>query len=347
MVSISTEGSAAPSSASASASDEHGFERPEMYTDDIAGTVHHYEKHVFLSYKDPNSWPAQIETSKDDDLPRLFAAALKARKSNTPVKTRLTVCEASESSDGDVLIFPDMVCYKGLTAAEAEKFVEEVLVNGSDFLSERKENLQGSYIFVCAHTRRDMRCGVCGPVLIDGFTKEITDRQIASNVFVKACSHIGGHKYAGNVVIYSRDASSEIAGHWYGYVTPKDVLVLLDDHIGKSKIVDKLWRGQMGLTEEEQKQAYQKRVDAAGGGARKENCPCNEVKEVANGCCQSMSREVQGEKTSGSGWSRCVSCFDSWERGDTLAALAVVGAVAAIALAFGMSRARSQTTSTS
>eukprot|EP00250_Pteridium_aquilinum_P004544 c14747_g1_i1 orf=440-1483(-) len=329
----------------ASSSSEHGFDRAEMYTADIAGTVHHYEKHVFLCYKDPQSWPPQIETSQADDLPRLFAASLKARKSDTPKKTRLTICEATESSEGDVLIFPDMVQYKGLTTSEVKKFVEEVLVNGGDFLSERKENLRGSHVFVCAHARRDMRCGVCGPVLIDSFTKEITDRGIADDVFVRSCSHVGGHKYAGNVIIYSPDASGEVAGHWYGYVAPKDVPVLLDEHIGKGKIIDKLWRGQMGLSEEDQKQAYQQRFDASRTSEEpNQSCPCSQVKEEANGpslsgsgCCQNKFRGVKGEK-SGSCWSRAFSCFGSWEKGDTLAALAVVSAVAAVAVAFSLSR---------
>ncbi|GKC55299.1 altered inheritance of mitochondria protein 32-like protein [Tanacetum coccineum] len=36
------------------------------------------------------------------------------------------------------------------------------------------------------------------------------------NVSVTACSHVGGHKYAGNLIIYSvRDA--KVSGHWYGY----------------------------------------------------------------------------------------------------------------------------------
>lgn len=349
MASSSAESPApAPPPSSSASSAEHGFERAEMYTDSIAGTVHHYEKHVFLCYKDPQSWPAQIETSQADDLPRLFAASLKARKSDTPLKTRLTICEATESSDGDVLIFPDMVYYKGLTTAEVEGFVEEVLVKGSDFLSERKKKLRGSYVFVCAHARRDMRCGVCGPALIDSFTKEITDRKIADDVFVKSCSHVGGHKYAGNVIIYSPDASGEVVGHWYGYVTPKDVPVLLDEHIGKGKIIDKLWRGQMGLSEEDQKQAYQQRLDACQVTEEsKEGCACSEVKEAANGsfvpssgCCQNKSRGVKGEKSSGF-CSRFLSCFDSWEKGDTLAALAVVSAAAAVAVAFSMSRTSS------
>ncbi|KAM1015270.1 hypothetical protein ACFX13_045844 [Malus domestica] len=54
-------------------------------------------------------------------------------------------------------------------------------------------------------------------------------------VFVTACSHIGGHKYAGNLIIYSPGSDGSITGHWYGYVTPDNVPELLDQHIGKGR----------------------------------------------------------------------------------------------------------------
>ncbi|KAJ0548229.1 putative thioredoxin-like ferredoxin, Thioredoxin-like superfamily [Helianthus annuus] len=33
----------------------------------------------------------------------------------------------------------------------------------------------------------------------------------------------------------------------YGYVTPSDVPELLDNHIVKGEIIDRIWRGQMGV----------------------------------------------------------------------------------------------------
>ncbi|KAJ0500744.1 putative thioredoxin-like ferredoxin, Thioredoxin-like superfamily [Helianthus annuus] len=33
----------------------------------------------------------------------------------------------------------------------------------------------------------------------------------------------------------------------YGYVTPSDVPELLDNHIVKGEIIDRIWRGRMGV----------------------------------------------------------------------------------------------------
>lgn len=95
-----------------------------------------------------------------------------------------------------------------------DQFVEDVLVNGKPWDSVAPEVLTGSHVFVCAHGSRDKRCGVCGPALIEKFKEEIELRGIKDEVFVSPCSHIGGHKYAGNLIIYSPDSEGKIAGHW-------------------------------------------------------------------------------------------------------------------------------------
>uniref|UniRef100_A0A0C9SB63 TSA: Wollemia nobilis Ref_Wollemi_Transcript_499_1826 transcribed RNA sequence n=1 Tax=Wollemia nobilis TaxID=56998 RepID=A0A0C9SB63_9CONI len=370
---------------------EHGFSRPEMFSKPLVGSVQLYDRHVFLCYKNPESWPPQVEAAEFDRLPRLLAAALKARKNEIPRKTRLTICEGrdgTETSNGDVLIFPDMIRYKGLTHFDVDTFVEEVLVKDTEWLSGNPEILTGSHIFVCAHASRDRRCGVCGPALIRRFKEEIESRGLRSQVSVSPCSHIGGHKYAGNIIIYGPNADAKITGHWYGYVTPDDVPILLDQHIGKGEIVDRLWRGQMGLTGDEQEKAQQERLTPNGESflERGDNevglengekvtglsseiiDPMSGIQNEVAGCCQGgsanccqsftpeenvqsdeldtkpsrASTEDSKERRHGSfackGWGGVSKWFDTWEREDTYAALAVIGAVASVAVAYNFYR---------
>lgn len=93
-------------------------------------------------------------------------------------------------------------------------FVDDVFVNGRPWASSVPEVLVGCHIFVCAHGSRDRRCGVCGPALIQKLNEEIELRGLKDQVFVSPCSHIGGHKYAGNLIIYSPDQEGKITGHW-------------------------------------------------------------------------------------------------------------------------------------
>ncbi|XP_058112720.1 altered inheritance of mitochondria protein 32-like isoform X4 [Magnolia sinica] len=237
---------------------EFGFLRPEFRQGPLVGTVQIYERHVFLCYKNPQVWPPHVEAAEFDRLPRLLSAAMTARKGEMKKLTRLTICEehdGTETSNGDVLIFPNMIRYRGLTHFDVDTFVEEVLVKDTEWRPGTSETLKGSYVFVCSHGSRDRRCGVCGPALITKFKEEIDACGLQGQVSISPCSHIGGHKYAGNVIIFGPNLDGELPGHWYGYVAPNDVPVLLEQHIGRGEIVDTLWRGQMGLSEEDQKKA--------------------------------------------------------------------------------------------
>ncbi|XP_019183129.1 PREDICTED: uncharacterized protein LOC109178073 [Ipomoea nil] len=345
---------------------EFGFSRPDFRQSPLVGTVEFYERHVFLCYKNPQVWPPHIEATEFDRLPRLLAAALAARKTDMKRQTRLTICEGrdgTETSNGDVLIFPDMIRYRRLTHFDVDTFVEEVLVKDSEWSPGAPEALRGWYIFVCCHGTRDRRCGYCGPLIVNRFKEEIELRGLKGKVSVSPCSHIGGHKYAGNCILFGPRCSKEVTGHWYGYVSPDDVPILLEQHIGKGKIVDYLWRGQMGLSQDDQEKSQRLRLQVNGSSYVERGTQCCQ----SNGsffCCQKTplseqrinsdhddeaanfmfesknSLRKQNSRNKGRNGSHTrKTCSvptwrETWEREDTYAVLAVIGAVASVAFAY-------------
>jgi hypothetical protein len=139
-------------------------------------------------------------------------------------------------------------------------------------------------VLVCGHGGRDARCGVMGPVL----RREFEEKLAATDVFevrrgpvqvdtfwedmerigeeesrnapggaskigtrVGLISHIGGHKFAGNIIIYlppnfKYDGKQHpLAGHgiWYGRVEPKHVEGIVQETIIKGNVVEDLFRG--------------------------------------------------------------------------------------------------------
>ncbi|KAI3703774.1 hypothetical protein L1987_73969 [Smallanthus sonchifolius] len=358
--------------------DDFGFSRSEFRQSLLVGTVKYYERHVFLCYKKPQVWPPRIEAAEFDRLPRLLSAALTSRKSDLKRQTRLTVCEGydgTETSNGDVLIFPDMIRYRRLTHFDVETFVEEVLVKDGEWLPGSPEPLAGSYIFVCAHGARDKRCGVCGPALVSRFKDEIESRGCQGKVSVRACSHIGGHKYAGNVIIFGSNNHGKVTGHWYGYVMPDDVPMLIEQHIEKGEIVDGLWRGQMGLSEDDQMKAQEQRVIANGDGNMERSIEDGSTAAGGGGCCQAnddsaccqasnppenavnfnLEIKTNGEKKKGiknqistnlgnkgapAPHKVCTmpTWLETWESEDAYAALALIGAAVSVAVAYNCYR---------
>jgi hypothetical protein len=101
-----------------------------------------------------------------------------------------------------------------LTHFDVDTFVEEVLVKDGEWHPGTPERLKGSYVFICSHGSRDRRCGVCGPALISRFKEEIELHGLQSKISVSPCSHIGEHKFAGNVIIFGSKINGEITGHW-------------------------------------------------------------------------------------------------------------------------------------
>ncbi|KMP02178.1 FMI1 protein [Coccidioides immitis RMSCC 3703] len=116
-------------------------------------------------------------------------------------------------------------------------------------------------IFICGHGNRDRRCGIMGPLLQaefrrvlqhEGFSVSVDKVDGVRHANVELISHIGGHKYAGNVIIYlpsSINSASDLPhplagkGVWYGRVEPKHVEGIVKETILKGRVVRDHFRG--------------------------------------------------------------------------------------------------------
>ncbi|RUS35284.1 Sucrase/ferredoxin-like-domain-containing protein [Jimgerdemannia flammicorona] len=120
-------------------------------------------------------------------------------------------------------------------------------------------------VLVCTHTRRDKRCGVLGPLIIQEFKRVLAKKEVlgcrgtevvedegegaerareltgGKVVEVFGTSHVGGHKFAGNVIIHT----PTLGGHMYGNVRPCHVEAIIDRHVLGGRVVRSLWRGQV------------------------------------------------------------------------------------------------------
>ncbi|KAL7945527.1 Sucrase/ferredoxin-like domain-containing protein [Trichoderma barbatum] len=134
-------------------------------------------------------------------------------------------------------------------------------------------------VLICGHGGRDLRCGTMGPVLrsefedklerqgfnvaseavqiedLDGSLGEAARIQGSSNervARVGLISHIGGHKFAGNVIIYIPPGFTTDGGQrhplagcgiWYGRVEPKHVEGIVGETVIGGRVVEDMFRG--------------------------------------------------------------------------------------------------------
>ncbi|QRW20866.1 sucrase/ferredoxin-like domain-containing protein [Rhizoctonia solani] len=97
-------------------------------------------------------------------------------------------------------------------------------------------------IYVCTHGARDCRCGDIGGEI--AYALRAMKRP---DVRVFDIGHVGGHKWAGNVIVFP-------SGDWYGNLRPEDLPQLVDHITGPDRVEPwwAHWRGRMGLTKDMQ-----------------------------------------------------------------------------------------------
>lgn len=139
-------------------------------------------------------------------------------------------------------------------------------------------------VLICGHGGRDARCGILGPVLMKEFEGGLpragvevldgpvplatpskhpreaitgpgasqTGEESGMNARLGLISHIGGHIFAGNVILYIPPSARLKGGEphplrgmgiWYGRVEPKHVEGIIAETLGEGRVVMDLFRG--------------------------------------------------------------------------------------------------------
>jgi anti-anti-sigma factor len=209
----------------------------------LPGSIKLYQRHMFVCTGNTD-WPAHIE--EGGGFLQLLATSIAQRSADMPLQVKVTACDEPSFGPGyDLLVFPDQVRYLNVQESDLPVLIEDHFEGGRVSSRIPHVPVTGHNVFVCVHAARDMRCGVAGPPVAEVFQASLEARGLAEQVAVRRTSHVGGHKYAGNLLIFP-------SGDWYGYVTPVDVERIIDQHIVAGAIVWDLWRGRMGLSPEEQ-----------------------------------------------------------------------------------------------
>ncbi|GJN91172.1 hypothetical protein Rhopal_004190-T1 [Rhodotorula paludigena] len=124
-----------------------------------------------------------------------------------------------------------------------------------------------THIFVCTHGSRDCRCGDLGEPLYQALLREIRRRKLGGElrdgqdgVRIARVAHIGGHKWAGNALVYKEDGKG---CDWYGLLRAEDAPKLLDYATSASSVPwYSRWRGRVNLSPDEVRAEYAARPAA-------------------------------------------------------------------------------------
>ncbi|KAI7906497.1 Sucrase/ferredoxin-like-domain-containing protein [Cokeromyces recurvatus] len=230
----------------------------------LLGSMVPYGRHFMISTAQCD-WPAHIE----EDYGTL-AANLQALLVSNPMPWRTFVTNTSLVPKYssvircglDVIILPDNIIVGDVTPDDAQLlydvFVKMPLPTSNEPIhieaAFRNYNLGNltiypnpydSMILICSHRKRDKRCGVTAPILNREFDHvlrelDIPDGEGGCGVFM--VSHVGGHKFAGNVICYINKGRT---GIWYGRVKTCHCREIIEETIINKKVIKELYRGSM------------------------------------------------------------------------------------------------------
>ncbi|ODV80574.1 uncharacterized protein CANTADRAFT_88503 [Suhomyces tanzawaensis NRRL Y-17324] len=118
-------------------------------------------------------------------------------------------------------------------------------VDGANFT---EYELDRDLVLICGHTLRDERCGKLAPLLQDEFERVFAREGLEGDIGL--VSHIGGHVYAGNVILYSQHKHRDSV--WYGRVFPDRVQGVVHETVMRGKVITELYRGPAGPADSRQ-----------------------------------------------------------------------------------------------
>ena len=190
----------------------------------------------------------------------MFNVIEKLKTSEENVKTVLHACDRpihnsvendrgkSDATHLDLIKLPEFLLYPNVPVSDPVKGIQTMT---DPIFLHTSRGLQ-YLVLICGHLAKDKRCGEIGPRLQEAFLQHFATKGLSTKAEVHLCSHVGGHKYAGNVIMYRLDptknkenekSGATVTGRWFGRVQECHVPTLIDTFLLEDKLVDDLHRG--------------------------------------------------------------------------------------------------------
>ncbi|UJR22237.1 hypothetical protein I4U23_025298 [Adineta vaga] len=241
---------------------KHAAYPPEILQEidqgNMVGSIDKHRRHLCIGQSIPTTqWPKDVKDLQDAYIATL-TGFLKEKKESIGYAVKLTSASVvTTTSDdpthsADWYLFPDQIKISNVNIEQIEQVIQTLFVDDQSVIKIKDktksveeqlkednnlptfdenikcERLHGLWLLVCCHYQRDQRCGVIGPMIIDEIEKYVRETDRSDNVHWLKISHIGGHKFAGNVIVYP-------SGTWYGRVLTCHIPLLIDAYTSSSE----------------------------------------------------------------------------------------------------------------
>ncbi|KAI8076457.1 Sucrase/ferredoxin-like-domain-containing protein [Gilbertella persicaria] len=220
----------------------------------LHNTIPPYAIHILIMTGKSN-WPAHIE---DEGLAHAFIRAIRKRKGTDqrPFENRYHPAFAADDSQRvivtncslpsvhstrgtDILLLPDNIIISNITPKRVDTLLDYIFGKPCYHAFSTYSFPYSSLILVCGHGNKDRRCGTIGPILLESL-EQASHQAGEESTKVALVSHLGGHAFAGNLVVYTYHGRRAI---WYGRVTPCYCKDIVENTLDDNKVIEDLVRG--------------------------------------------------------------------------------------------------------
>lgn len=226
----------------------------------------------FLVSTGQTDWPHDaFEENEKFKIFNKFSLAVEKFSNNVKISTKLNVTnepinmmdvESIKFDKINVLLLPWFVWINGITINNLDEIFEKIsnVINKTKIDASLKGNeanllidelsnipnlevlkdVNSSYILLCSHKTRDKKCGITAPIMKKEFDSQLRDLELyrdsgddrANGVKVIFVNHVGGHKFAANVLIYNKHGEFI----WFARCTPLNVKFILNETVLHHKV---------------------------------------------------------------------------------------------------------------
>ena len=206
----------------------HASSKPESTAPEPAPRL---DAHVLVGTSTPpSSWPRRVES--DAELVPLPLPAVAPGPRLGRMSVSVTLVHVPEGTETRHWAFSRW----GHAKSTTERARLEAVLRASSREEWEAEVRSSEWVdaseplwLVCAHGTRDERCGRCGPPVMQALRD-------AGSKLVLGCSHVGGHRFAANVLSYP-------SGEWFSLVTPANARDVVLGHKPSSFVArGSVWR---------------------------------------------------------------------------------------------------------
>ncbi|RAL12344.1 sucrase/ferredoxin-like domain-containing protein [Aspergillus homomorphus CBS 101889] len=204
----------------------------------LYGHIKEFHTHVLVA-TGKSDWTERVENEKGS-LMEAFDAFSNQSKHGRVMISASNLQSHQEDPDSThgttILLLPSFTFVDSVHKADVrevvDRFIDAPLSNQGTVLEDPASRLsprpcQYDYVvLLCSHRRRDARCGITAPLIKKelerhlrplGLYRDATDER-PGGVGIFLVSHVGGHKFSANVLVYRKEQEQMI---WLARIRPE------------------------------------------------------------------------------------------------------------------------------